>query len=137
MLVLKALLIVVLVLSCLLLIGLVLMQKSKSEGLGLAFGSGAGESFFGARAGNVLSKATVILGIVFMGCSLALGVLFVQKDVTLMDQVQSDPAQPAAQPAPLLDMGTPTVEAPQAEAPPIQVAPVETPAVETPVPAAE
>lgn len=137
MLVLKALLIVVLVLCCLLLIGLVLMQKSKSEGLGLAFGGGAGESLFGARAGNVLSKATVILGIVFMGCSLALGVLFAQKDVTLMDNVQSDPVAPAAQEAPLLDMGTPAVEAPQTEAQPIQVAPVETPAVETPVPAAE
>ncbi len=107
MLVLKALLIVVLVLCCLLLIGLILLQKSKSEGLGLAFGAGAGESLFGARAGNVLSKATVVLGVVFMGCTLALGVLFAQKDATLMDRVASDPVeQSAAEPTPVLDMGT-------------------------------
>ena len=92
---LKALFIVVEVLSCLLLIGLVLLQKSKSEGLGLAFGAGAGESLFGARAGNVLSRATVILGIVFMANSLLLGVLFAQKDKTLMEQAPVPAAQPA------------------------------------------
>jgi len=93
---LKALFIVVEVLCCLLLIGLVLLQKSKSEGLGLAFGAGAGESLFGARAGNVLSRATVILGIVFMANSLLLGVLFAQKDKTLMEQASAPTAQPAA-----------------------------------------
>ena len=117
MLFLKSLLIVVLVLCCLMLIGLILLQKSKSEGLGLAFGAGAGESLFGARAGNVLSKATVILGIVFMASALVLGMLFAQKDKGVMDGVESDPAQPSAvQPAPLegLDLGEPvtTPEAP-------------------------
>lgn len=137
MLVLKALLIVVLVLCCLLLIGLVLLQKSKSEGLGLAFGAGAGESLFGARAGNVLSKATVTLGIVFMGSTLALGVLFSHKDATLMDRVQSDPAaQPSMEPAPLLDMGSSAVEDPQADVLPADAAAVEVPVIEGPMPAA-
>jgi preprotein translocase subunit SecG len=111
---LKALCIVVEVLCCLLLIGIILLQKSKSEGLGLAFGAGAGESLFGARAGNVLTKATVILGIVFMANSLLLGVLFAQKDKTLMDQVEAAPAQPAVQTLPIenLDLGAPaTTEA--------------------------
>lgn len=93
---LKALFIVVEVLCCFLLIGLILLQKSKNEGLGLAFGAGAGESLFGARAGNVLSKATVLLGIVFMANSLLLGVLFAQKDQTLMEQTAVPAAQPAA-----------------------------------------
>lgn len=120
MLILKALLIVVLVLCCLLLIGLILLQKSKSEGLGLAFGAGAGESLFGARAGNVLSKATVTLGVVFMACALGLGVLFAQKDKTLMDGVQSDAAQPAAVEPAAVDFGTPMAQpeaAPAAEVP--------------------
>jgi preprotein translocase subunit SecG len=137
MLFLKALLIIVLVLSCLMLIGLVLLQKSKSEGLGLAFGAGAGESLFGARAGNVLSKATVVLGIVFMGSSLALGVMFAQKDATLMDGVASDPAQPAAvQPSPLQGPETSTepqvipVNAPATEAPAIEMPAEEVPAAE-------
>jgi preprotein translocase subunit SecG len=102
----KALFIVVEVLSCFLLIGLILLQKSKSEGLGMAFGAGAGESLFGARAGNVLSKATVFLGIVFMANSLLLGVMFAQKDKTLMEQSTAPAAPPAAmqaQPADMMD----------------------------------
>lgn len=120
MLFLKALFIVILVLCCLLLIGLILLQKSKSEGLGLAFGAGAGESLFGARAGNVLSKATVVLGITFMASALVLGVLFAQNDKTLMDGVASDAPPPAAagqaQPG-VLDLGAPAPEAPAAEVP--------------------
>ncbi len=93
---LKVLFIIIEVLCCLLLIGLILLQKSKSEGLGMAFGAGVGESLFGARAGNVLSKATVVLGIVFMANTLLLGILFAQKDKSLMDQVPAVAAQPAA-----------------------------------------
>ena len=114
---LKALFIVIEVLCCLLLIGLILLQKSKSEGLGLAFGAGAGESLFGARAGNVLSRATVILGIVFLANSLLLGVLFAQKDKTLMEQAPAPAAQPSAmQPQPIdpVDMVIPE-EQPAAE----------------------
>jgi len=58
------------------LIGLILLQKSKSEGLGLAFGGGGSESLFGARAGNVLTKATVGIGILFLVNTLILGMLF-------------------------------------------------------------
>jgi preprotein translocase subunit SecG len=129
---LKALFIVVLVLSCLMLIGLVLLQKSKSEGLGMAFGASAGESLFGARAGNVLSKATVVIGIVFMACCLGLGVLFAQKDATLMDSANAAPAQPAAvEPAPMegLDLGTAPVSLSTEEAAPAaEAAPVAAPA---------
>jgi preprotein translocase subunit SecG len=106
---LKALFIVLEVICCLLLIGLILLQKSKSEGLGLAFGAGAGESLFGARAGNVLSRATVILGIVFLANSLLLGVLFAQKDKTLMEQASAPAPQPSAvqtQPADPIDLVT-------------------------------
>ena len=62
----KAMLILIEILSSLLLIVIILLQRSKNEGLGLAFGSQMGESLFGARAGNVLVKATVWLGIIFM-----------------------------------------------------------------------
>ena len=110
---LKALFIVVEVLSCLLLIGLILLQKSKSEGLGLAFGAGAGESLFGARAGNVLSKATVVIGIIFMANTLFLGVLFAQKDKTLMEQAPAPAVQPTAmqvQPMDSMDLVIPPAE---------------------------
>ena len=79
-----------LVISSLLLIGVILLQRSKGEGLGLAFGASTGESLFGARAGNVLTKITVILGIVFMASALLLGVLYAKKDQPLMDQVTTN-----------------------------------------------
>lgn len=60
------LLTIVEVLSSLLLIGVILLQKSKQQGIGLAFGAAAGESLFGAQAGNVLTRATVVLAIVFL-----------------------------------------------------------------------
>jgi preprotein translocase subunit SecG len=107
---LKALFIVVEVLCCLLLTCIILLQKSKSEGLGMAFGAGAGESLFGARAGNVLSKATVVLGIVFLANTLVLGVMFAQKDKTLMDDVAAPAAQPVAVQAQPLDIVQPIAE---------------------------
>ena len=66
MIILKAILILIEIISSILLIVIILLQRSKSEGLGLAFGSQMGESLFGARAGNVLVKATVWMGIIFL-----------------------------------------------------------------------
>jgi preprotein translocase subunit SecG len=94
----KTLLIIIEIVCCLLLICIILLQKSKSEGLGLAFGAGAGESLFGARAGNVLSKATVVLGIIFMATTLLLGVLFAQQEKGLMDDVVVPVAESAVLP---------------------------------------
>ena len=58
----------------LLLIGLILIQPSKSGGMGAAFG-GIGESMFGGKAGSHLTKATVWLTAIFMVLSLVLAVL--------------------------------------------------------------
>lgn len=74
-------------LVCLMLIGIILLQKSKNEGMGLAFGSGMGESLFGARAGNVLTRATIVLGIVFLLNTLWLGILFAKQEKSLADSV--------------------------------------------------
>ena len=52
-------------LVCLMLIGIILIQRSKGQGAGLSFGGGA-EAIFGAHMGNVLTRFTVILGIVFL-----------------------------------------------------------------------
>ena len=55
----------------LLLIALILIQPSKSGGMGAAFG-GIGESVFGGKAGSHLTKTTVILTTVFFVVALAL-----------------------------------------------------------------
>lgn len=84
------------------LIGLILLQKSKDGGLGLAFGAGGGDSLFGARAGNVLTKATVGIGIVFLVNTLVLGLLFAgSASVSLVDKefgAQPVPVQQSAMP---------------------------------------
>ncbi len=104
MMALRVLLFTIEVICCLLLIGIILIQKSKGGGLGLAFGGGGTESLFGSRAGNVLTKATIILAIVFMANTVALAILFARgHDATLMDR-HRDPvpasAQPEAMPTP-------------------------------------
>lgn len=71
----KVVLVIVQVISGLLLIGVILLQKSKDEGLGIAFGGGVGEALFGSRTGNVLTKITIVLALVFLLNSLLLGVV--------------------------------------------------------------
>lgn len=102
----KAFLIFIEVLSSLLLIGVILLQKAKDEGLGLAFGAGVGESLFGSRAGNVLTKITIGLAIVFLANTLLIGVLVAghgsgeMRSITdrLPSGVPSAPMAPAALP---------------------------------------
>jgi len=66
------------VINCVLLVTVVLMQRSKSDGLagGAAFGGGFTEQFFGAGTATVLVKITTWLGGVFFGLTLLLAVLF-------------------------------------------------------------
>ena len=97
--VIRTLLVILEAACCLALIGLVLLQKSKSEGLGMAFGGGGNDSLLGARAGNVLTKATVIIGCLFLVNTLILGMLFAgSADTSLMDQAAMDAPVPMEQP---------------------------------------
>ncbi len=93
----RTLLIILEAACCLALIGLVLLQKSKSGGLGLAFGGGGNDSLFGARAGNVLTKATIGIGVLFLINTLVLGMMFAgSANKSLMDGAKA-PAAPLQQ----------------------------------------
>jgi preprotein translocase subunit SecG len=100
----KILLIVVEVMSSVLLIGVILLQKSKDQGMGLAFGAGMGEALFGSRAGNVLTKATVTLGTIFLASTMLLAILFTRNTGTSIIDQRTAPlpqqAQQAAQQPP-------------------------------------
>ena len=63
------------VLIALLIIALVLVQQSKSTGLGTTFGGGGSDSLFGAHAATHLSKLTVIFATLFIVITLALAIL--------------------------------------------------------------
>ncbi|NLB65148.1 MAG: preprotein translocase subunit SecG [Lentisphaerae bacterium] len=97
-------LLVIEVVAAFLLVVLILAQKSKDQGLGMAFGGGMGESLFGSRAGNVLTKLTIILAVTFMVTTMLLAILF-SKSATgggsVMDRVDQGPV------APVMPMGGP------------------------------
>lgn len=59
-------------LSCILLVITVLLQSGRDAGLSGAFGLGGGsQTIFGARAGDVMSKATIVIAVVFVISCLA------------------------------------------------------------------
>jgi preprotein translocase subunit SecG len=63
----------VLIITSIVIIFLVLMQKAKSDGgMGAAMGGGMAEATFGADTGNVLSRGTINAAIVFFVLSFAL-----------------------------------------------------------------
>jgi preprotein translocase subunit SecG len=91
------------VLSCLLLLLVVLLQQGKGGDISSAFGGGGSQTAFGARAGaTVLTRATTILGILFMLGAIAIGIMGKSADRSLMGGVQGPaPTAPApAAPAP-------------------------------------
>lgn len=73
-------LIIVHVLAALGITGLVLIQQGKGADMGAAFGSGASQTMFGSvGTGNVLSKSTTWLAVVFFATSLALALIARQR----------------------------------------------------------
>ena len=106
-----SILLIVEVLSAFLLVVVILAQKSKDQGLGMAFGSGMGESLFGSRAGNVLTRMTITLATIFMLATIVLGILFARGATStgsVMDKAaQEVPVAPAAPAAPAAPMAAP------------------------------
>lgn len=81
------------VLTCVLLIGIILLQKGRGGGLSGAFGgAGGGHSAFGAKTGDVLTWATVALATLFL--LLAVAMNFVYRGPKVVPQ-----QPPAQQPA--------------------------------------
>jgi preprotein translocase subunit SecG len=65
-------LLVIYVIDCLFMGLVIMMQRSKQEGLGAAFGGGFTESIWGAQTSQVLVKATVYATILFFVLSITL-----------------------------------------------------------------
>ena len=128
---------------CLMLIGIILIQRSKGQGMGLSFGGGAAEAVFGGQMGNVLTRTTVILAIAFLVNTTVLAVLKpkgVSADVTdRFDAPAPDPVAATVPEAPALpDDGGAALDvldvpaAPAPEAPAAEVPAPEAPAAEAP-----
>jgi len=130
--ILRSILVVIEAASSILLIGIILLQKSKGGGLGMAFGGGAGETLFGSRTGNVLTKGTIILGSVFLVNTVLLAIVYSgAEDNSLMDRYLKKEAGPVAQ------QRAPAQQMPgQLAAPAGSVAPVAVPNLPVAAPAA-
>jgi protein translocase, SecG subunit len=137
------------VIVCLLLIGIVLIQRSKGQGVGLSFGGGA-EAIFGAQVGNVIVRATVVLGIVFLVNTVVLAVLrptagsesIAERDDGGKAAASTAPvtAPTAEEAAAALDMFGDEAVIPlenTVDAPAVEAVPVEAPAAKAEVPETE
>jgi len=110
------------VLTCLLLLLVVLLQQGKGGDMASAFGGGGSQTAFGARAGaTVLTKASSVLGVLFMLGAIALGIIGQRGPSSLMGGLKA----PAPRQAP-----APVPAQPPASAPAQQQAPAPTPAPE-------
>jgi len=74
MIILSTVLLVFFVIVAILLVLLVLIQTEEGDSLGGIFAGGSG-SAFGSRSGNVLTRATTVLGALFLILSLGLALL--------------------------------------------------------------
>ena len=120
------------VVVCLLLAGIVMLQKPKEGGLGGVIGGGMAEAAFGADAGNVLIKGTIILGTIFLLNTLALArftstvhAKSVMNDVEAPTPAQQMPQMPVPQmpDAPATDAKAPALPTAPAAAPAAPAAP--------------
>jgi preprotein translocase subunit SecG len=73
------LMIAVFLITCLLLIAVILLQKGRGGGISSAFGGGMGSSPFGTKTGDVFTWITVVLAGVFLLSVLFLNTLVVEK----------------------------------------------------------
>jgi preprotein translocase subunit SecG len=102
------------VLACLMLLMVVLLQQGKGGDMASAFGGGGSQTAFGARAGaSVLTRATSVLGVLFMLGALLLAIVGQRGPGSLLSGERTAPAPASApvQPAP----ATPKPPVPQPE----------------------
>lgn len=124
-----------LLIDCALLLLVVLMQRPKQEGLGAAFGSQMTDQVFGAQTTDVLKKATVLFGSLFMILCFALGVLInaqhakSETRLTGKEKVEESVAPESTVPAAPAPAESTVPAAPAAETPAAPAAPA---AAETP-----
>lgn len=119
--------IVVHVITCLLLIGVVLLQQGKGADMGAVFGGSSSTIFGSSGAGNFLTRLTTGLAVVFMLTSLTLTYTTARSVTTSVfdgGPLGEPPplAEPAAQPG---AEANPAAEGKPAEANPVEGSPAE------------
>jgi preprotein translocase subunit SecG len=86
----EQIILIVHLLVALAIIGLIMLQQGKGADMGASFGAGASQTLFGSDgSGNVLSRATAWLAVLFFASSFSLALLANQRSAKL-DELQLD-----------------------------------------------
>jgi preprotein translocase subunit SecG len=109
-------------------IGLIMLQQGKGADMGASFGAGASQTLFGSDGGgNVLTKATAWLVVLFFVTSFSLALLVNQRSVVEDDlgldipavapaePVMTESVAPADEELPVLEDAPPAATAPAGE----------------------
>ena len=91
---------VIYVIACVLLIGVVLLQQSKS---GLF--SGGGDTLLGASSGDVLTRTTAVLAVIFVGGAIFLSVSSVGRKSVIDVDTGAPPRGPGTEESALMPTG--------------------------------
>ncbi len=100
-------------------IGLIMLQQGKGADMGASFGAGGSQTLFGSDgSGNVLTKATAWLVVLFFVSSFSLALLVNKRSVVVDELDLAIPAAverqvtPPTEELPVLESATPAVAAP-------------------------
>jgi len=102
-------------------IGLIMLQQGKGADMGASFGAGGSQTLFGSDgSGNVLTKATAWLVVLFFSTSFGLAILANQRSVVVDDLGLAIPVAEEQAPAlvddlPVIDTAEPGLSAPAAD----------------------
>lgn len=105
-------------------IGLIMLQQGKGADMGASFGAGASQTLFGSDgSGNVLTKATTWLVVLFFSTSFGLAVIADQRaapgddlDLAIPQAVQEE-IMPAEQELPAIEEDLPAMTGSEDELP--------------------
>jgi preprotein translocase subunit SecG len=118
----EQIILVVHLLVALAIIGLIMIQQGKGADMGASFGAGASQTLFGSSgSGNVLTKATGWLVVLFFASSFGLALLATQNsqvanELDLDIPVAAEVAVPE-QELPVIEEDSPAVVAPEGDLP--------------------
>lgn len=112
---------------CLAIVGLVLIQQGKGASVGVSFGGGSNTLFGASGAGNVLTKATTTLAVVFMITSLVLIKMYAGMG-TQRGVAPADPLQGSVMERSAVETAEQTQPSEPAKAAPAESAPAPAPA---------
>ena len=132
-------LLVIFILDCLFMGLVIMMQRSKQEGLGAAFGGGVTDAIWGAQTSQVLVKGTVYAAALFFILSISLARLYSMREsegpqASTVQQELEKSAAPAPAPtsaasatAPVSSSSTVPTNTPAPVTAPVAPSPAKTP----------